>query len=87
MQTVREGLFSAPQASWWTAFGSQPLAPESLAGDSDSFAGVKVGSVGETGQGVDKQSNSATHLAFSLGKLSFVFSFQCPQIDGSSENF
>ncbi|KAG7580833.1 Nuclear transcription factor Y subunit A [Arabidopsis suecica] len=68
-QTVREGLFSAPQTSWWTAFGSQPLAPESLAGDSDSFAGVKVGSVGDTEQGVDKQRNSATHLAFSLGDV------------------
>ncbi|CAH2054967.1 unnamed protein product, partial [Thlaspi arvense] len=67
MQTVRESLHSAPQISWWNAFGSQPLAPESLAGDSDSFPGVKVGSAGETGQRVDKQSNSASHLAFSLG--------------------
>ncbi|KFK37976.1 nuclear transcription factor y subunit a-10 [Arabis alpina] len=64
MQTVREGVLSAPQISWWNAFGSQPLAPE----NSDSFAGVKVGSAGETTEhGVDKQSNSVSHLAFSLG--------------------
>lgn len=68
MQTVREGLFSAPQTSWWNAFGSQPLAQESLAGDSDSYSRVKVGSTGETELAVDKQSNSAAHLAFSLGK-------------------
>ncbi|ESQ49493.1 hypothetical protein EUTSA_v10021244mg [Eutrema salsugineum] len=69
MQTVRESLLSAPQISWWNAFGSQPLAPESLAGDSDSFAGVKIGSARETEHGVDKQSNSVSRLAFSLGDV------------------
>uniref|UniRef100_A0A1J3CCA1 Nuclear transcription factor Y subunit n=1 Tax=Noccaea caerulescens TaxID=107243 RepID=A0A1J3CCA1_NOCCA len=67
MQTVRENHLSAPQISWWNAFGYQQLAPESLSGDSDSFVGVKAGSAGETEQGVNKQSNSATNLAFSLG--------------------
>ncbi|EOA30939.1 hypothetical protein CARUB_v10014086mg [Capsella rubella] len=91
MQTVREGLFSAPQTSWWNAFGSQPLAQQSLAGDSDSFAGVKAGSAGETVQGVVKQSNSATHLAFSLGDVKSsrvvskshgaVFSMQSPSLE------
>ncbi|CAN7107761.1 unnamed protein product [Brassica rapa subsp. narinosa] len=59
MQTVRESLLSGPQIPWWNAFESQPLAPVSLAGDSESL--------GETEHGVDKQSNSASHLAFSLG--------------------
>ncbi|XP_010486041.1 PREDICTED: nuclear transcription factor Y subunit A-2-like isoform X1 [Camelina sativa] len=92
MQTVREGLFSAPQTSWWNAFGSQaPLAHESLAGDSDSFAGVKVGSAGETEQSGDKQNNSVTHLAFSLGDVKSsrvvskshgsVFSMQSPSLE------
>jgi len=67
MQTVRENHLSAPQISWWNAFGYQQLAPESLSGDSDSFVGLKAGSAGETEQDVNKQSNSATHLAFSLG--------------------
>lgn len=65
---MREGLPSAPQISWWNAFGSQPLTPESLAGDSDSLAGVKVRSAGGIEQGVNKQSNSVSHFAFSLGK-------------------
>ncbi|KAG5416436.1 hypothetical protein IGI04_004003 [Brassica rapa subsp. trilocularis] len=55
---------TSPQISWWNAFGSQPLPPVSLAGDSDSF-----GSAVETEHGVDKQNNSATHLAFSLGDV------------------
>lgn len=55
---------TGPQISWWNAFGSQPLPPLSLAGDSDS-----LGSAVETEHGVDKQSNSATHLAFSLGDV------------------
>ncbi|CAN7002905.1 unnamed protein product [Brassica rapa subsp. trilocularis] len=59
MQTVRESLLSGPQIPWWNAFGSQPLAPVSLAGDSESL--------GETEHGVDKQSNSAFQLPFSLG--------------------
>ncbi|KAF2558365.1 hypothetical protein F2Q68_00018232 [Brassica cretica] len=49
MQTMRESLLSAPQIPWWNAFGSQPLAPASLAGDSDSFP---VGYAGETEHGV-----------------------------------
>ncbi|KAJ4892962.1 Nuclear transcription factor Y subunit A-2 [Raphanus sativus] len=69
MQTVKESLLSAPQIPWWNAFGSQPLAPVSLAGDSDSF---HVGHAGETEHGVDKQSNSASHLAFSLGVKSSI---------------
>ncbi|KAJ4898467.1 Nuclear transcription factor Y subunit A-2 [Raphanus sativus] len=69
MQTMREGLPSAPQISWWNAFGSQPLTPESLSGDSDSFAGAKVRSAGGIEQGVNKQSNSASHFAFSLGEV------------------
>ncbi|XP_010464112.1 PREDICTED: nuclear transcription factor Y subunit A-2-like isoform X1 [Camelina sativa] len=92
MQTVREGLFSAPQTSWWNAFGSQaPLAHESLAGDSDSFVGVKVGSAGETEQSGDKQNNSVTHLAFSLGDVKSsrvvskshgaVFTMQSPSLE------
>ncbi|CAH8353338.1 unnamed protein product [Eruca vesicaria subsp. sativa] len=53
------------QISWWNAFGSQPLTPVSLTGDSDSF-----GSAVETEHGVDKHNNnSATHLAFSLGDV------------------
>ncbi|KAL0719897.1 hypothetical protein Bca4012_069221 [Brassica carinata] len=55
---------TGPQISWWNAFGSQPFPPVSVARDSDSF-----GSAVETGHGVDKQSNSATHLAFSLGDV------------------
>ncbi|CAN7051679.1 unnamed protein product [Brassica oleracea var. botrytis] len=66
MQNMRESLLSAPQIPWWNAFGSQPLAPASLAGDSDSFP---VGYAGETEHGGDKQSNSASHLAFSLGDV------------------
>lgn len=67
---------TSPQISWWNAFGSQPLPPVSLAGDSDSF-----GSAVETEHGVDKQNNSATHLAFSLGNslTSFVFLYVCLQ--------
>lgn len=83
MQTMREGLPSAPQISWWNAFGSQPLTPESLSGDSDSFAGAKVRSAGGIEQGVNKQSNSASHFAFSLGKSYFPLSFLygCVQMD------
>ncbi|KAF2585161.1 hypothetical protein F2Q70_00037697 [Brassica cretica] len=55
---------TGPQISWWNAFGSQPLPPVSLAGDSDSF-----GSAVQTEHGVDKQNNSATHLDFSLGDV------------------
>ncbi|CAN8269914.1 unnamed protein product [Cochlearia groenlandica] len=72
MQTVRESLhLSGPQVSWWNAFGSQPLDHErSLSREgSDSFAGVKVVAAGETEQVVDKQSNSTTHFAFSLGDV------------------
>ncbi|CAA7015881.1 unnamed protein product [Microthlaspi erraticum] len=56
MQTVRENHLSAPQISWWNAFGYQQLAPESLSGDSDSFVGVKAGSAEETEQGDAKSS-------------------------------
>ncbi|XP_013696108.2 LOW QUALITY PROTEIN: nuclear transcription factor Y subunit A-2 [Brassica napus] len=66
MQIMRESLLSAPQIPWWNVFGSQPLAPASLAGDSDSFP---AGYAGETEHGGDKQSNSASHLAFSLGDV------------------
>ncbi|KAJ0249690.1 Nuclear transcription factor Y subunit A-2 [Hirschfeldia incana] len=92
MQTMREGLPSAPQISWWNAFGSQPLTPESLAGDSDSLAGVKVRSAGGIEQGVNnKQNNSASHFAFSLGDVKSsrvvpkphrsVFSMQPPYLE------
>ena len=72
MQIMRESLLSAPQIPWWNVFGSQPLAPASLAGDSDSFP---AGYAGETEHGGDKQSNSASDLAFSLGNSQLPLSF------------